>query len=182
MRGEFLKELGVGSIGELKELLAGKQKKISDSSKPDEETQKRIKLLEDENVQKDSRLRSQAVDGALASAMIEIGVTLHNPEDFKKAVRDRIGTDKDGAVVVVAEDGSVRLNAKAQRMTVVEYLTEFVKSRPYLVKSTVHGGIGAAPGGSSPDLKSGYELPQGSQQKMTLDEYKVFEKNILGGK
>lgn len=182
MRGEFLKELGVGSISELKEILAGKQKKSIDPSKLDEETQKRIKLLEDDNALKDARNRSQAVENALTSAVVESGVQLHNPEDFRKSVRDRFGTDKDGSVIVLDENGSVRFNSKAQRMTVAEYLVEFIKSRPYLVKTSVHGGIGAAPGQSSPYIKGGYSLPEGGQQKMTLDQYKELEKNLLGGK
>ncbi len=71
-----------------------------------------------------------------------------DPVVVAKLVGDAIGFDGDGRLVVLDASGQPRLNAKAEPMSVDEYVASFLEERPYLKQPSNAGGAGSGTKGA----------------------------------
>lgn len=66
-----------------------------------------------------------------------------DPEDIAILVGQHIQHDEDGKIVVANEKGQARLNSKGDPMTVEEFVTAFVNSKPHLKQGANTSGAGS---------------------------------------
>lgn len=112
---------------ELQELIA----------KRDEEYTPKLKAAEDRVSKLLEKERSAAIISAAARA------NAIDPEDVSLLVGRHVSHDEDGALVVLNEKGTPRLNSKGEPLSVEEFVKAFVESKPHLKRGSGTSGAGS---------------------------------------
>ena len=100
--------------------------------------------------------------GAVIDASVKHNVV--DPKVVAKLVEDFIDFDDDGEMFVRKDDGKPRYGSSGDYMTVSEFLGEYLKDKPVLVKSAAGGGGGSNP--SKTPAKSGGDVKLSPLEKI----------------
>ena len=148
-------------ISSLETQLAELQKAKGDENKSKadidvEEMQNTIADLKRQNEQG----REQSINSALLTAI----TTKHNvvnPSHVAELLRPHIKVDDNGNLTVQGKEGAIKYNAKGSPMTVDEYIDNWLKESPHMVRAEGSGGSGSDNNGHQ----------QKGEKTMTRDEF-----------
>lgn len=107
---------------------------------------KRLQSLVTSKEEEVKTARSEAINirKEIAIANAASKVNFVNNEVVTKLTKDNIQWDGDkNRFIVIGVDGSKRLNASFDPMSLEEYYTEFAAQNPYLVRGDVKSGVGS---------------------------------------
>lgn len=128
------------------------------------EARKPVEAERDAEREARGKLSSRVARAEVQAAAVPVSVA---PDDVAEALGRFVRVNAEGVTEVVDAEGKPRYGAKGP-MTVVELVAEHLKSRPYLVKSTVRSGgefRGAGAGGAM-TLEDFEKLPADEQRAL----------------
>jgi hypothetical protein len=97
--------------------------------------------LSDELAEKNASIRNGNITTALIDAVS--GENVVDVSTVMQLVRPYIDYDEEGKLIVLNENGNPKHNTAGQYLSVKEYVTEFVNSKPWLLKGS-QGGSGSS--------------------------------------
>jgi len=85
------------------------------------------------------RLETTQIDGALLAAASRFNAV--EPEQVSQLLRNNLKLTDDGSVEVLDSNGTVRYNDKADPLSILEYVGDFLTANPHFVRAS-SGGAG----------------------------------------
>ena len=94
------------------------------------------------------QLETTRIDGALLAAASKFNAV--EPEQVSQLLRNNLKLTEDGSVEVLNANGTVRYNDKADPLSIVEYVGDFLTANPHHVRASAGGaGTQGNAGGST---------------------------------
>lgn len=157
-------------INDLKNQITVLKEEASNKVKSDDKGNNDVKAMQERLDKMEARNRKSietGITGALES--VSTGLNAVNPSQVAVLVRSFIKTDEDGKISVVNQEGQAMFNGEGQPMTIKEFLTDFLKKSPHLVKangSKGAGSQGAGPGNTATNVitRAAYEALEPAKQ------------------
>jgi hypothetical protein len=149
------------------------------SSLKSERDSAKEELTKYREVTRKSRVKEEFIDASK-------GIHFFDPMEVFALVRDVIDIDDetDSVVVKNPKTGQPRLNSNMEHMSLSEYLAEFAKTKPYMVKApNTDGGTGA---GASRRLDAGGKPDEAAVAakiaSMSNEEFNAYINNLMSGR
>lgn len=109
---------------------------------------------------------SQLLDVQRENAILVAASSAYDPRQIAKLVKDDIGFDEEGNLVVVDGKGNPRLGATGKPVRVEEHIAAFLEANKHLVRGSGIGGVGSSSNNAAAQGK-GQNVKPGSMDAAT---------------
>lgn len=140
-----------------------------------ERDQAKEELTKHRDLTRKARIKEEFIDASK-------GINFFDPMEVFSLVREVIDIDGESENVVVKnpKTGQPRLNSNMEPMSLAEYLAEFAKTKPYMVKApTADGGTGAGASRKIETRKTDEADAAAKVASMSNEEFNTYINNLM---
>lgn len=121
--------------------------------------------------------RAAKFEGDFLAGVEEAGITFFNPKQVLKDVRDELRQEDDGSITVMnLRTGQPRMNTEMRPIKLGDFLAEYARKNPHMVRTEVDGGTG-----SSASRRHETKDTKKSLKDMSADEFEAFHQKVRSG-